>query len=81
MNAMGVSPPPTEMSPRDIEVHLERRLGRRVRGLRVDVLADRIVLHGQVATYYVKQLAQHCVWDLLPEAQVVNAIVVQPSMD
>lgn len=56
--------------------HVRERTGRRVRDLSVELRAGRVVLHGHASTYYVKQLAQHGVRDLLPEVLLENAIVV-----
>jgi hypothetical protein len=39
-----------------------------------------VVLHGRTGSYYVKQLAQHGVWDVLPGARLVNTIVVDPEV-
>jgi len=52
------------------------RTGRRIRDLSVEVVEEKIVLRGQAESFHVKQLAQHGVWDLLPEAKLQNAIVV-----
>ena len=32
---------------------------------------------GRTSSYYLKQLAQHCVWDVLPEVPLENGIVVE----
>jgi hypothetical protein len=54
--------------------------GRRVRNLSIECRPDRVVLRGQVASYYVKQLAQHGVCSALPETfRLENAIVVTKS--
>jgi hypothetical protein len=57
--------------------HILDRTGRRVHGLRVEVRDERVVLRGRASSYYVKQLAQHCVWDVLPQAPLENGIVVE----
>ena len=57
--------------------HILDRTGRRVHGLRVEVRDEQVVLRGRTTSYYVKQLAQHCVWDVLPEARLDNSIVVE----
>jgi hypothetical protein len=63
-----------------IQLELEQRVlartGRRVRDLAIELSPERIVLRGHAATYYVKQLAQHGVRDVLPEVCLENAIVV-----
>ena len=67
------------VSPR-LEEELTRgiltRTDRRVRNLTVEILPDGVVLHGQTASWYVKQLAQHSVSILLPRVDVRNAISV-----
>lgn len=60
----------------DLERHVISRTNRRVRDLQVEVLADRVVLHGRTTTYHVKQLAQHGVRDMLPTVELENAIEV-----
>jgi hypothetical protein len=62
---------------RELERCVHARTGHRVRGLRVEVLSDRIILSGRTASYYVKQLAQHGIWDVVPEATIVNNITVE----
>ncbi|HEV3260014.1 MAG TPA: hypothetical protein VG013_24310 [Gemmataceae bacterium] len=52
------------------------RTGRRVRNLAIELSPERVILRGQAATYYVKQLAQHGVRDLLPDVSLENTIVV-----
>jgi osmotically-inducible protein OsmY len=59
-----------------LEQRVQIRAGRRIRNLRVEVSRERIVLRGQTDTYYAKQMAQHGVRDLLPEAHLENAITV-----
>jgi hypothetical protein len=36
-----------------------------------------VVLRGQTSSYYVKQLAQHGVQELLPQVRLENSIVVE----
>ena len=60
-----------------LTAHVERRTGRRVRDLRIELCPDGVVLRGHAATYHVKQLAQHGVRDLLPHVELRNAIVVE----
>jgi hypothetical protein len=59
-----------------LEQRVRARTGRRVRNLAIEMSPERIVLHGHADTYYVKQLAQHGVRDLLPQVRLENAIVV-----
>jgi hypothetical protein len=60
----------------ELERQVQTRTGRRIRDLAVQLDQDRVVLHGRAATYYLKQLAQHGVRDLLPQARLLNAIEV-----
>jgi hypothetical protein len=60
----------------ELETRVLARTGRRVRNLHIELSPERVVLHGQAATYYVKQLAQHGVREVLPEVRLENAIVV-----
>ena len=61
----------------DIVRQIQFRTGRRIRDLAVELEAERVVVHGHASSYYIKQLAQHGVQDLLPDAPLVNAIVVE----
>src|SRR5258708_6829896 len=53
-----------------LQLELERqvvaRTGRRVRDLTIELYSERVILRGHTSTYYVKQLAQHGVRDVLP---------------
>jgi hypothetical protein len=60
----------------ELERQVQTRTGRRIRDLAVQLDNDRVILHGRAATYYLKQLAQHGVRDLLPQARLLNAIEV-----
>ena len=55
------------------------RTGRRVSGLTVEVAGGAVVLRGTARSYHVKQLAQHGAREVLPDAKLLNAIVVQPA--
>lgn len=48
----------------DLAVRIGRRLGNRVRGLRVLRQGGGIVIQGRTNTYYAKQLAQHAAMEL-----------------
>ena len=52
------------------------RTCRQVRNLDIEVYSERVVLRGQVLSYYVKQLAQHGVKEYLPGFRLENAIQV-----
>ena len=59
-----------------IQQRIESRLQGRVRNLRVRAYGDLVILDGQCATYYTKQLAQHAAMGILEDEQLENAIVV-----
>ncbi len=59
-----------------IRKRIESRLSGRVRDLIVRVHEDRVVLEGECATYYTKQLAQHAALGILEDEHLENAIVV-----
>ncbi len=59
-----------------IQQRIESRLQGRVRNLRVRAYGDLVILDGQCATYYTKQLAQHAAMGVLEDEQLENAIVV-----
>jgi hypothetical protein len=63
-------------SPKDLQHHVESRTGRRVRNLRVEMKPGHVILRGLTHSYYIKQLAQHGVWELLPDVRLENAITV-----
>jgi hypothetical protein len=60
-----------------LERHILARTGRRIRNLAIELVPEAVILHGSAATYYVKQLAQHGVRDVLPQVRLENAIVVE----
>jgi len=59
-----------------ISQRIETRLPGRVRQLVVRVTAGTVVLEGECATYYTKQLAQHAALGILEDEHLENAIVV-----
>jgi hypothetical protein len=61
----------------ELERHILARTSRRVHGLTVEVRNQQLVLRGRTSSYYVKQLAQHSVWDVLPDVVLANDIVVE----
>ena len=69
-----LSPPHLQL---ELEQRIQARTGRRVRNLAIELMPERIVLHGQATTYYIKQLAQHGVRDVLPQVRLENAITVE----
>jgi hypothetical protein len=66
--------------PSQLQVELEQqvrlRTGRRVRNLAIELRPEQVILRGQTASYYVKQLAQHGVRDILPDVRLENTIAV-----
>jgi hypothetical protein len=60
----------------DIERAIRVRTGRTVHGLRVKVTKKGIVLSGNCASYYTKQLAQHAAMTLLVNEKLQNEIEV-----
>jgi hypothetical protein len=59
-----------------IESLLLRRLGNRIRNLRVHLLPSGLILYGQTATYHAKQLAQHAAMELASTPILANDIEV-----
>jgi hypothetical protein len=59
-----------------LEGMLLRRIGNRVRDLRVVFLADGLILQGRTATYHAKQLAQHAAMELADMPILANEIEV-----
>jgi hypothetical protein len=64
-----------------LERNVQVRTGRRVRHLAIEIRPERVVLKGQASTYYIKQLAQHGVRDLLPHIQLENTIAVDNTAE
>ncbi len=74
----------TNIAPQNLatdEGHLEglmqRRLGNRIRELRVLVLPTGIILQGRALTYHAKQLAQHAAMELSALPILANDIEVR----
>jgi hypothetical protein len=59
-----------------VKQRIETRLPGRVRNLTVTLRAGTIILEGQCATYYTKQLAQHAALGVLEDEHLENAIIV-----
>lgn len=62
-----------------VEQRIHARTSRRVRNLVVELSPERVVLRGLADSYYVKQLAQHGVWELLPRVRLENDIAVEQA--
>jgi hypothetical protein len=60
----------------ELESQVLNRTGRRVRDLAIELRPERVVLRGSASSYYVKQLAQQGVRDVLPHVRLENAITV-----
>jgi len=58
---------------------VQTRTGRRIRDLAVELSPERVILRGCAATYYLKQLAQQGVREVLPHVRLENAIIVHGS--
>lgn len=61
---------------RELETRVLARTGRRVRGLDIELSTECVKLSGETKEYYVKQLAQQSVRELLPNVRLENAIIV-----
>jgi hypothetical protein len=59
-----------------LEVLMQRRLGNRIRDLRVLLRGAGVILKGRAATYHAKQLAQHAAMDLTNLPILANDIEV-----
>ncbi len=59
-----------------LEMLVQRRLGSRVRELRVIVRPEGVILRGRTATYHAKQLAQHAAMELANKPILANDIEV-----
>jgi hypothetical protein len=60
-----------------LESLMQRRLGNRVRDLRITVRTNGVILQGRAATYHAKQLAQHAVMELSDLPILANNIEVR----
>ncbi|MBM3994912.1 MAG: hypothetical protein FJ303_12275 [Planctomycetes bacterium] len=60
----------------ELETRVLARTGGQLRNLGIELSPDGIRLIGQTDTFYVKQLAQHCVRQLMPGVRLVNDICV-----
>ncbi len=67
---------PSEEKLRELEERIRRRLASRVRGFRLAIGGNGLILKGQSRTYYAKQLAQHAVMNSIAVAIDANRIEV-----
>lgn len=68
--------PPTRLEDDNLATLIVRRLGNRVRNLRVLRQGGGLVIQGRTSTYYAKQLAQHAAMELDKEPILANDIEV-----
>jgi hypothetical protein len=61
---------------KELECRILALTGRRVRNLHIKLTREGVLLQGETQTYYVKQLAQHGVREVLPDVRLDNAIHV-----
>jgi len=59
-----------------LETLMQRRVGNRIRNLRVLVRSTGIILQGRASTYHAKQLAQHAAMELADMPILANDIEV-----
>lgn len=59
-----------------LESLMQRRLGNRIRGLRIQLQPRGVVLQGRTNTYHAKQLAQHAAMELANMPILANDIEV-----
>lgn len=60
----------------ELETRVLARTGNQLSDLGIELSPEGIRLFGKSTTFYVKQLAQHCVREFLPEVRLVNEINV-----
>jgi hypothetical protein len=60
----------------ELESHVLTRTGRRVLGLDIKLSPECVILRGRTNTFYIKQLAQQGVREILPDVRLENAIEV-----
>jgi hypothetical protein len=64
-----------------LERQVRTRTGRRIRNLAIELNTERVILRGQVNSYYLKQLAQHGIRENYPHLILENSIVVERNPD
>ena len=60
----------------ELETRVLARTGSQLRDLGIELSPEGIRIFGKTTTFYVKQLAQHCVRQMLPKVRLVNDINV-----
>ncbi|SRR5579871_4866837 len=76
MNASGIAEKACSLA-EHLELLVQRRLGSRVRDLRVVLRQDGVILQGRAGTYHAKQLAQHAAMELSALPILANDIEVR----
>ena len=71
-----VEPSFLEVHQDSLEAIIQRRLGSRIRDVRVLRLPAGLIIQGRTKTYYAKQLATHAVLELADEPILANDIEV-----
>jgi hypothetical protein len=74
--AVDVLAEPIAPHPEHLESLVQRRIGSRVRDLRVVVRTNGLILEGRAPTYHAKQLAQQVVMELADMPILANDIEV-----
>jgi hypothetical protein len=69
--------PPTATDAERLEGLLTRRLGSRIRGLRLVFEQTGVILRGRSETYHAKQIAQHAVMEFTAAPILANEIEVE----
>ena len=60
----------------ELATRVRARTGSRLRDLDIRLSPDGVTLLGSATTFYIKQLAQHGVRELLPDVHLRNDIIV-----
>ncbi|MBI2808122.1 MAG: hypothetical protein HYX68_24315 [Planctomycetes bacterium] len=60
----------------ELETRVLARTGSQLQNLGIELSPEGVRILGRTTTFYVKQLAQHCVRQLLPDVRLVNEIHV-----
>lgn len=62
---------------KELETRVLARTGSQLSELGIELSPEGVRLLGRSTTFYVKQLAQHCVREILPGVRLVNDIYVR----
>ena len=69
------------MQATQLEQLVQQRTNYQIQNLSIECRPDCVTLLGEARSFYVKQLAQEGVRELLPRVALKNAIVVEPRID